>query len=978
MVESQHIIRQQVLELSLESNKGARNIQEEVSDVFKSRIMPRMERVLDSLSQEGQVLKIDTLELNLGDIEFRYLKDELPLKVEQVLEQEITKVLYQQREGITGDIPSVSKGWNDTKFETFRFLLRSGIHPWNSKFMNRSIGQVFQELSLAYASQVKQIIMQESTHEYVRKRVVYQFSEKQFQTLIALLSATQGPSVISLWNGLQLLGKKLPALSGSARAWNFQLKETLLQVITFKEKAPQTTLALVQQAVANLLISWFGYQRRYVAEKERTPLTELTEHMIDALSQTEIRSAFGPTYRLVQQIVEQEFKKSSVKESSVSSGFLSKTKNSQIYAYKSDNQDDKQGNLSRNTGGNFRQNDQLNDEPIAELTDNDQSSECEGTVVLEVERIQKNAQDRVTKTGTPKRPPGEISEGHLGSPLDRTEEVKVDTRKEQLPTIQEATVRDVSMEGAEADPFGIYENKKKLTPGVEGFVKSDELNGGDEKTPYKEPLNESIKYRSSMTGKESNTFQHTISSTSENTGNISNEMLSTNDQMAPSISDKSKIHNIDHKRTEESFEYQAGDWSKPTAENIQLTKPGTTSPSSNQSADNGENGEVENDESANGNDPSEIVDHQDLGTEVMPDADGLMVTTSNSIEGIESQHTKPDLRESDHIDISPSGEHQSSTHSDLSEEIAGQNFPESPDTKRGTSESLRESNDFSNSSADPATSTEPVIGHLPSSESDEKKHESSDQQSHKAANDHGKGTTSEAEIRSEKNSQTKIESHLSSNANVSGERPSNPGVKASIQPNKLQSNRDSMIVPLPEDRFAAPIWRRPPAIIEEAQIKNAGLALLWPYLPILFKGMDWVKDGAFVSEEYQYRALHFLQYMVTGKAATEEQELTFNKLLVGLQPEAPVPFDVFLTDEELEEAEHLLKTVLDSWKALKSNSVELFRQTFLQKEGLMKKDMASWKLYVERSAYDILLDRLPWSYSVVKLPWMDNLVNVEW
>lgn len=978
MAASQHIIRQQVLELSLESDKDVRNIQEEVSDVFKSRIMPRIARVLDSLSQHGQVLKIDTLELNLGDIELRYLKDELPLKVEQILEQEITKVLYQEREGITGDIPSVSKDWNDAKLETFQFLLKSGIHPWNSTFKDRSISQVFGELSLTYASQVKQILMQESAHEYVRKRVVYQFSEKQFQALIILLSAAQGSSVISLWNGLQLLGKKLPALSGNARVWNFQLKETLLQVITFKEKAPQTTFALVQQTVANLLMSWMGYQRRYVLEKERTSLAELTEHMIKAMSQAEIRSAFGPTYRLVQQIVEQEFEKSSVHGSLLSSGFITKTKKSQGDIYKSDNQNNKQDDLSQNTGKNFHQNEQKPDAPTADRKDDDRSSEGEEEMRVKMERSQKKTQDATAKTEEATPLSNEIPEGHLESTSHLTE--GVDVRKEQFPTIEEATVRDASIQVAEVYPSEIDANKKKRTPGVEGFLESDELDRGDERTPYNEALNESIKNLSDITDKESNTFDTITSSTSGKTGTTVTETPSIDDQIASSNSDKSKDHNIDHKRAEESFEYPTRDWSREATENAQLTKSGPTSPSLNQPTDHGENSEVvgENDESARGRDHSEIIDHQDLEEEVIPNTEGLMETASDSNVGIELRPTKVDLKEKAHHDESPSSEHQGTTQSDLPEGIAGQNSPEPPNSKRGTSESVRESNDFSNLSAVPATGTEPVIDHLSSLASDEERHESSGQQSHRADLDHDKGMTSEEEIRSEKNSQAKIETHLFDNVNVSSEQSSNPGDKESIQPNKLQSNRDSRIVPLPEDRFAAPMWRRPPAIIEEAQIKNSGLALLWPYLPILFKGMDWVKDGAFVSEEYQFRALHFLQYMVTGEAATKEQELTFNKLLVGLQPEAPVPFDVFLTDKELEEAEHLLKTVLDSWKALKSNSVELFRQTFLQKEGLMKKDMASWKLYVERSAYDILLDRLPWSYSVVKLPWMDNLVNVEW
>lgn len=174
-------------------------------------------------------------------------------------------------------------------------------------------------------------------------------------------------------------------------------------------------------------------------------------------------------------------------------------------------------------------------------------------------------------------------------------------------------------------------------------------------------------------------------------------------------------------------------------------------------------------------------------------------------------------------------------------------------------------------------------------------------------------------------------------------------------------------------------WLNKPAgVLDEAYIDNAGLVLLWPYLPTLFKGMQWMKDDKFLSEELQFRAIHFLQFLVMGDEPYEEPALALNKLLCGLAIEDPVPSKMAFSEEEEAEAINLLEVVLKQWEVMKGTSVHGLREAFLQKQGVLKKDFNGWKLLIERSTIDILLEKLPWSYNVIKLPWLDQIIYVEW
>jgi len=161
-------------------------------------------------------------------------------------------------------------------------------------------------------------------------------------------------------------------------------------------------------------------------------------------------------------------------------------------------------------------------------------------------------------------------------------------------------------------------------------------------------------------------------------------------------------------------------------------------------------------------------------------------------------------------------------------------------------------------------------------------------------------------------------------------------------------------------------------------IRNAGLVLLWPFLARFFDTLELAAGGSFVDEVSRMKAMQLLGYLESGDEQIPEYRLVLIKLLCGYpatrSPERPLP----LSDREKREADILLESVITHWKVLKNTSIQGFRQSFLQRNGLLRQADHSWKLYVDRTSYDILLDKLPWSYSIVKLPWMEHALTVEW
>jgi len=163
-------------------------------------------------------------------------------------------------------------------------------------------------------------------------------------------------------------------------------------------------------------------------------------------------------------------------------------------------------------------------------------------------------------------------------------------------------------------------------------------------------------------------------------------------------------------------------------------------------------------------------------------------------------------------------------------------------------------------------------------------------------------------------------------------------------------------------------------------VQQAGMVLLHPFLPRLFGNTGITGEEAnALSPLLLPRAAALLYLLATGREDIYEYELGLIKVLLGLHPETALPVGKGLVmQNDRDEVEALLRSVIDHWRVLKNTSVQGLRASFLERPGLLRAEEAGWRLNVERRPYDLLLDQLPWSITIVKLPWMKRAIFTEW
>ena len=165
---------------------------------------------------------------------------------------------------------------------------------------------------------------------------------------------------------------------------------------------------------------------------------------------------------------------------------------------------------------------------------------------------------------------------------------------------------------------------------------------------------------------------------------------------------------------------------------------------------------------------------------------------------------------------------------------------------------------------------------------------------------------------------------------------------------------------------------------EGVSISNAGMILCWPFFGRFFGAIGLVEQGKFKGQQAEERAVQLLQYLATGLTTFEEWDLSLNKVLCGVPLNTPISPKIELTVEEEELVKKLINGTIFNWEKMRGTRLETFRETFFMRDGMLYEKDNRWELFVERKAYDVLMDTMNWNISMINLSWMKKRLNVQW
>jgi hypothetical protein len=157
--------------------------------------------------------------------------------------------------------------------------------------------------------------------------------------------------------------------------------------------------------------------------------------------------------------------------------------------------------------------------------------------------------------------------------------------------------------------------------------------------------------------------------------------------------------------------------------------------------------------------------------------------------------------------------------------------------------------------------------------------------------------------------------------------------------------------------------------------QSAGIVILNPFLKDFFQKLKLMEKEGLTQPDKAALALYHLCH---DHNPEHEGELVFEKILAGLDIYDFVDIEQPLPKGFSKEKDELLKSVIGHWTALKNTSISGLQKGFLQREGKILMSGESCEVKVESKGHDVLLGRLPWSFSLFRLFWMKCSVSVDW
>ncbi|NET44181.1 contractile injection system tape measure protein [Okeania sp. SIO2B3] len=211
MKKQRHIIKKQVIELNLSSQQGAFTLQNEVSRIYRQKVVPLIDNLLSQSIAPDTIHRINTLEINLGNIDINNLEQDLIEKIleqiQQELEVEFSSSVKQTNISESGqknvDSSNYSAPQQDRKLknleafkiknkrrsqlEIFSYFLDTGMLPWwTENFSKQELEKCCDYLITDSPIQVKYIVEECLKNIKKLQRLIYQFSDVILLKIVSL------------------------------------------------------------------------------------------------------------------------------------------------------------------------------------------------------------------------------------------------------------------------------------------------------------------------------------------------------------------------------------------------------------------------------------------------------------------------------------------------------------------------------------------------------------------------------------------------------------------------------------------------------------------------------------------------------------------------------------------------------------------------------------------------------------------------
>lgn len=216
-----HLILEHLIELELEREEDAHRYQQELSRIVRQRLLPIFDNVCAGTDPDT-VYRIDTLELDLGELDPEHWEKQLTERVQAQFSLKLREAVRQLQQSGAPEKQPVSG-----PFELLRFFLRTASLPWwadnrNPDILKDSVEQLLRQQPAALLSLLRAVVEKEAH----LKRLIYSLPDRLLAQLAALAAGrspdttgTNFPDAIHSWAAAFDGGEGIPVQNVRLEVW---------------------------------------------------------------------------------------------------------------------------------------------------------------------------------------------------------------------------------------------------------------------------------------------------------------------------------------------------------------------------------------------------------------------------------------------------------------------------------------------------------------------------------------------------------------------------------------------------------------------------------------------------------------------------------------------------------------------------------------------------------------------------------------
>lgn len=180
-----HIIKRQVIELKIRRPAEARLYQDELSRIYRQRILPLIDQCCSELGRPDWLYRIESLDLDLGTLDPNNLEEDFTQKVDTALRRELARQIAACDEAAGRSGSSLEA---QSQLELFTLFARTGCLPWwvepsQPGLLAENLDHLLRESPEALGRLLKELARQTQP----RQRLVNHYTDEQLTALCGLL-----------------------------------------------------------------------------------------------------------------------------------------------------------------------------------------------------------------------------------------------------------------------------------------------------------------------------------------------------------------------------------------------------------------------------------------------------------------------------------------------------------------------------------------------------------------------------------------------------------------------------------------------------------------------------------------------------------------------------------------------------------------------------------------------------------------------